>query len=717
MILKYDSQGFKQQQDNINNHENAQKLDVSALSAQEEINGTNCVGLLLEQWRDVAYVGDEFSDFGTGVLNPTLGKIARSITLVDQNNADMIGEKPFDKKGKFGGNHKDMGEGTDCWIFGISGKDREIYNMFRQSEEFQSMSNMEIHDYLMETTSYDVAAGNILLDQTQYYSDADFQSHTGLNKMRDNDLDFRKIITDYRMFSDNNIYLNENEGVEAYIDNACLYYKNHQDQFKADYPNHRLFEADGHFSYDAIELFRKKAKDLSFYIDQSYGDSSTIMINKLSYYCNAKGYDMSAKRISTGLQIPELKTIKDELDKKNTVTFQAENIKLYKDNAEEIKINGAEQFTVTGKYGERGVFVSYNGERCSIDFDKQDINAKFSDFYSVKITPKQVNTNNNNITPRDIYTEKLKEPGYKYYHEIGWEYADPIDYLDKVLEKGGSAYKARLNVIFDKYKNDEKGFEQKYNIPMYDNEGKPNQKLLLYKLFLETGDKVTLDMQDPKQRKIYFDYRRNYYLENPDQFRIKYGMDLYNEEGKLLSKTLDKKCKQETLAMKYAYDNEGIRYVPLHFGGLFCGNDTEDDFNRKFAEFAQNHGDNVLIEPIKGVAKKDRLERLFAGKSRPNPKDISDAIRYDGIPTNDDIKRYLDSGYEVVFKTSDAYYLEDANGNQGTITLDDLKADNVTITGITADNKYVVAVNGKNYIYDAQKHPADCSDYFAIKVG
>ena len=85
-----DNAGYKQQQDNINNHENAQKLDVSALSAQEEINGTECVGLLLEHWKDVAGAGDNFRDFGTGVVAPTLYKEQMSVNKIDEENAKSI---------------------------------------------------------------------------------------------------------------------------------------------------------------------------------------------------------------------------------------------------------------------------------------------------------------------------------------------------------------------------------------------------------------------------------------------------------------------------------------------------------------------------------------------------------------------------------------------------------------------------------------------------
>ncbi|MBR4670978.1 MAG: hypothetical protein IKO84_10290 [Butyrivibrio sp.] len=89
-MLHLNNEGFKQEQNNINNNESTLKLDISALSSQEEINGTECVGLLLEQWRTVASICDIFRNFGTGVLDPTLGKMAMSINTIDHDAASSV---------------------------------------------------------------------------------------------------------------------------------------------------------------------------------------------------------------------------------------------------------------------------------------------------------------------------------------------------------------------------------------------------------------------------------------------------------------------------------------------------------------------------------------------------------------------------------------------------------------------------------------------------
>ena len=81
---------FKQQQDNIKNNESGLKLDISALESQDKINGTECVGLLLANWSNVANSGDTFRNFGTGVLDTTLGKMAMSINKVDDAAAKSI---------------------------------------------------------------------------------------------------------------------------------------------------------------------------------------------------------------------------------------------------------------------------------------------------------------------------------------------------------------------------------------------------------------------------------------------------------------------------------------------------------------------------------------------------------------------------------------------------------------------------------------------------
>ena len=89
--LYLDNAVFKQKQNNIKDHENALKLDISALSAQEEIGGTECVGLLLKHWREVAEAGDAFRNFGLNSLDPMMGKIQKSIINADVENAKAIG--------------------------------------------------------------------------------------------------------------------------------------------------------------------------------------------------------------------------------------------------------------------------------------------------------------------------------------------------------------------------------------------------------------------------------------------------------------------------------------------------------------------------------------------------------------------------------------------------------------------------------------------------
>ena len=85
--LFLNNEGFKQEQININNNESTLKLDISALLSQGEIEGTECVSLLIEQWRTVASICDTFRNFGTGVLDPTLGKMAMSIDKIDDDAA------------------------------------------------------------------------------------------------------------------------------------------------------------------------------------------------------------------------------------------------------------------------------------------------------------------------------------------------------------------------------------------------------------------------------------------------------------------------------------------------------------------------------------------------------------------------------------------------------------------------------------------------------
>ena len=214
---------FKQQQDNIKNNESGLKLDISAFESQDKINGTECVGLLIEHWRDVASVGDEFRKFGTGVLDPTLGKMMKSINHLDDTMANTIVLNrginarirktsefdvklpesedplyPFDNIGLYGGNQSDIGTGEIKWNKVVS-NDPEIYDVVRSYPEYKNYSDREIYD-LLEHISGNGCTYMALTNAIFYMyhnREDEFEKKFGFSmKGKDGDLNYRMLFLD-----------------------------------------------------------------------------------------------------------------------------------------------------------------------------------------------------------------------------------------------------------------------------------------------------------------------------------------------------------------------------------------------------------------------------------------------------------------------------------------------------------------------------------------
>ncbi len=725
--LYLDNAGFTKQKNNLNNHENTLKLDTSALLTVKEINGTDCVGLLIEHWKDVAGSADLFRGLGCDVLDPALGKMQKSFNTVDAVSASA---SMYDDVGNCGGDHMSMGEGFN-WDFilfnlGVTDEDDELFEFVKQNS--LKKTNPDVHDFLKDTKSFDVAAGNVFLDQTLKYTDEEFKSHVGYSRIRDGDFDYRKVTADYRLETDQIIDLNKPLGVEACIQDLFFYYRDNVDLFNATYPGVRLVDANGDLTYEAREIFRDKVVNGIITREYSTYVSPAIMLNKLACFCENNNYNMSFKKLGRSKVLSLSAEISSALNSGRSVVCQAKNVKLKKITDYPVSkstlssepydgtIGGPEELTVIGVLNTEELVVSYRGYSWVLDLADQGKDTRIDEFYSILITQRPDNIAADlQPTPDTLFDEHKDKLGYEYYKTMERELRFPLEEIDEALKTVGPAYEARLYAIFDKYKGREKEFEQKYGISMYREDGKYNLELFKYILYMESGDARKIDFYDLKQRKQYSIYRRNYYLANPEKFEEIYKKKLFAGQG-ILAVNLDEICDTEALHTKYDYDNIGEHIVDVHVGGLYWGPVTRDDINDRFKTFVNNHGDNVRIRPMVGIPKKDKMEALFAGNKKPSFDAMREAMNFDGIPTNKEIKDALDHGSKVVFKTSGIQYLEDVNGVQGLTSVQEMKADELTILDIADDGRYIVTIKGNKYYYDAIKYNECCSDYYEITV-
>ncbi|RKM56697.1 hypothetical protein D6856_14460 [Butyrivibrio sp. XB500-5] len=444
--LYLDNAGYKQQQDNINNHENAQKLDVSAFSAQEEVSGTECVGLLIEHWKDVAGAGDKFRDFGTGVVNEALSRQQKSIGDVDNANANsvpveiasmnennkyikstnlvfesIITPKPFDDIGKYGADQS----GPESNIIGVwkdfpldmnkvntineIKKNPGLYDKYfyvlnekrwqfiKQIPEFKDKSISEIYAelYEMKTSGCTyMPVVNFIFDAYQDNKE-EFEKRSGFPMVGDdNELNYELLQIAYFNQEKNKVYLDEPYGIECYAEYKEIYYEEHPDEYEKKY-GRPLYLPDGkedpkHFELclnEAKEAQKAGIKEMRFDIGYSPAASEHSVINRGSHFC--KTNQVLDIRFEDMGHTPTDKQLQEVLQNGGKVVFTTENYVLEDYVGNSIaKSSSGHQMIITGITADGRYIVSTWGRKLFYDPKKNSIkdpnqNWFYASYYSI----------------------------------------------------------------------------------------------------------------------------------------------------------------------------------------------------------------------------------------------------------------------------------------------------------------------------------------------
>ena len=405
--LFLNNEGFKQEQININNNESTLKLDISALLSQGEIEGTECVGLLIEQWRTVASICDTFRNFGTGVLDPTLGKMLKSFYIIDDDAAkstesnllsenkreyDSLPTNPFDDYGLYGGYqvsidpaHSVLGSN---WIIG---EDDDIYDFVKKHKGYENYSDKQIHDLLttLEKTgcSY-VAVANAIFWQYRNHGDI-FEEKFGFPiRGKDGDLNYKKLIIEYYLNTRCTIFLDEPHGKEAFIE----YFLMHPDEYKKRFGEYCAVDPEGKNIDEQQILFEETYNRIFFengqkiFHTQNDNKADYSISNKLSHYSKEKNLGLVCKYYKRA-EVTE-KKIKEALMAGHCVKIGVTNYKLeYEDGSDySEKSNGGHAMIVTGIAPDGRYIVSSWGEKLYLDpKDAESITALI-----IKQNPKKV---------------------------------------------------------------------------------------------------------------------------------------------------------------------------------------------------------------------------------------------------------------------------------------------------------------------------------------
>lgn len=232
----------------------------------------------------------------------------------------------------------------------------------------------------------------------------------------------------------------------------------------------------------------------------------------------------------------------------------------------------------------------------------------------------------------------------------GYENAskDKITKLYDRMNNEGCGFVTVANTILAEFEGHEAEFEEKFGFPYYDDKGEPNFNKLLLDFYISTDDKFFLN-DDSGMNALAISLLTPY-LDNPESFKKKYGVDLLSDSSHYNIAALNKVIEEY----------EGQDVVELETGGM---NQLTFD----------NRVDHYLNEKGIDFSKTDANET-----SNWTVQDVSEA---------------LDRG-EVVSIACHDFNMYDANGK---MVRKDVGGHLMTITGVTENGDYIVSSWGDKY--------------------
>ncbi len=624
--------------------------------------------------------------------------------------------------------------------------------------------------------SSDSAATNVIFQQTSKFSEDWFQDRFDMPRMYDGDLNYQVMQGLYREKTMDVIDPYKIGGVGSIVQEKCNYYIKHPEEFQKLHPNIRLMNQDGSINLAAKEQIRKDLvsninkgwnindllvdnhmrkpdtnEPLRIFSDlTSEKDGMAANLNELEYFTDRNNLSMNATKINKGSQYPPKELLLSELKSGKSIISEVENCvfsQRYIDSKGYVayepvgKIDGKETVNITG-FDEYGYYVAYKGKEWYILSAGQPVNMKMGDCYSISIWEKENGAGkliqgenplygfwertykdaNGNIH----YTqcEKLAEMSALIPECKDWPTNSVLagssinSYLADAAEgmaARGSMDTNRLDMLLSKYSEKPDEFKKKYNIPLYDTNGKFNKEGIMLDFYAKYGNSMIIDYDNADDMKCLTDYYFNYYMDHQEEY-----VKTYNKEANRTNIYQDSVAAAE--AVKQENKAKGINIATYKLVGTDRKYyvETSERENAKFEQYCKDHGEQVTITKLNGKSTAERMKTV--NLSDNNAK--REAMVFNGIPTNSEIKQNLSAGYKVVFKCADPCNLEAGDGNPALIGVGELRSNEITITDVrkikgsdgVEREMYTVSCNGKQYYYDPKKHTEDCSDYYAIKV-
>lgn len=258
----------------------------------------------------------------------------------------------------------------------------------------------------------------------------------------------------------------------------------------------------------------------------------------------------------------------------------------------------------------------------------------------------------------ELYAYIRKHPRYKKYTQT------QIAKLMDEINNEGCGYAAIVNNIFLEYEGREKEFEKTFGFPMYGKDGKLNYDYLIVDFYASTDDKYFLDDKDGAVA-LTNDVMLQY-VDNPDDFRKKYGCDMYNGNA------INPEAQQKILDEYKDFGNE----VELKMEGT-----TLYSLSNRFDHYMNEKGLSFENDYYYDLSQEDIQNRLDQGEN------VNIATRGFNLYTEDG---------RAAQKNVDGHWM--------------------TITGITDDGRYIVSSWGERYFLNPAELNTDGTQFMVTDI-
>ena len=730
--LYLNSKVTKQKQENVRDCESLQILDVSPINDMgNAIRGTECMNLLIKNWETVASSSDQFRNFGVNDVDTAISGIMKSINNVDELNADNIGltndastkyiktsggdeciddlikwiehERPYDDKGKYGGNQRDYGSGTDVGAT-IWFEDDEIYNFVRRYPEYKDASQGKIHDMLeriKKTGCTYMGMANMIFDQ-YVYNPEEFKSVFGFDMIKDGDLNYAELCVDIFVNTENKFYLDEPFGIACYSKYKMKYYVLNQDEYKAKYNEGSFFYNDktghiegdsnvtGNCMFEGVQEWKRGVNEIKADY-QMTADQNTI--NRFSHYCREHGIDMEYRMVDKNSPA----SVQYYLNAGYSGFIGGQNYDLQTPDGKIDPQTTSHLMTVTGTTNDGKYKVSSWGEMWYLDPKSKRSDMILNNVYLVKLKKSETYGS----LKEKIKNEMINLPGMqqdrscmnifkKYPGYANVSYDDACKVLDS-FEKNGTYAKAAAEAIIDIYKYKKEEFKEKFHL---DINRKDVVDLLALDIYLQTDGKVYLD--EPGSKDCCAQYIYQYYCKDPKSFKRTHNDNIFDANGNInngMDNQLWSICQKEA----------GI-YEEL------ANKSQEKEI--LFPKLCDEWGENATTF-------QNRIDHYF------KENNIEASVNMlDYKPTFNQVDQMLKNGSRVSFWTDRAVFaLCDIYGDLYSPSARDadLKEFVITSTTLTRDEsgkvvgRYVVSCGGKQFIFDPRYAETTMSGFCEIK--